>query len=50
VSQNTNDRGQFVVIKTRLTTKGKKSVRKEKVIYILSEASRLKARQIGLAG
>ena len=35
MSQNANDRGQFVVIKTRLTTKGKKECkRKGDYIYV----------------
>jgi hypothetical protein len=38
------------VVKTRLTTKGKGSVRKEEIIYMLPEAGHPKAGQIGLAG
>jgi hypothetical protein len=49
MSRNINDLGQFIVIKTRLTTRGKRSVKKEEVIYMLPEASRSKAGQIGLA-
>jgi hypothetical protein len=36
VSRNTNDRGQFVVIKTRLTTKRKEKCKKrEDYIYVV---------------
>jgi hypothetical protein len=49
MSQNINDQGRFVKIKTRLTQKGKRSVREGEIIYMLPEASRPKAGQIGLA-
>jgi hypothetical protein len=36
VSQNTNNRGWFVIIKTRLTTKGKEKCKKRgDYIYII---------------
>ena len=49
MSRNTNDRGWFVKVKTRLTIKRKGSVREGEIIYMLPEASRPKAGQIGLA-
>jgi hypothetical protein len=49
MSQNANDRGWFVVIKTKLTTKRKRECKKKEIIYILSKASCLKAGQISLA-
>jgi hypothetical protein len=48
VSQNINDYGRFVVIKTKCYRGGKESIKKEKIIYMLSEASRLKIGQISL--
>jgi hypothetical protein len=47
--QNTNAYSRFVIIKTKLTTKRKKECKKEKIIYMLLEASHPKAGQIGLA-
>jgi hypothetical protein len=38
------------VIKTRLTIKRKEEYKRREIIYMLSEASRLKAGQISLAG
>jgi hypothetical protein len=43
LSQNTNDRGRFVIIKTRLTTKGKEECkRRGDYIYVIKRLVILK--------